>query len=82
LGYTAEVAVSDDHLIVAQRVHQATNDNASLVAMTEATELANGDPAPEMNHRQQLSTPGLQQLRERLRGPTLRSRYARRKAFG
>jgi len=26
LGYTAEVAVSDDHLIVAQRVHQATTD--------------------------------------------------------
>ncbi len=25
LGYTAEVAVSDDHLIVAQRVHQAPN---------------------------------------------------------
>jgi transposase len=38
LGYTAEVAVSDDHLIVAQRVHQATHDNASLAAMVEATE--------------------------------------------
>ena len=38
LGYTAEVAVSDDHLIVAQRVHQATNDNGSLQAMTEACE--------------------------------------------
>jgi hypothetical protein len=38
LGYTAEIAVSDDHFIVAQRVHQATNDNASLAAMTEATE--------------------------------------------
>lgn len=38
LGYTAEVAVSDDHLIVAQRVHQATNDNGSLVEMAQATE--------------------------------------------
>jgi len=123
LGYTAEVAVSDDHLIVAQRVHQATNDNASLAAMTEATEqvcgerpeavladcgyysmsqirevqargievcvpdrlmateLADGPPVPAMNARQQHRTPGLQQLRERLRGPTLRSCYARRKAL-
>jgi transposase len=123
LGYTAEVAVSDDHLIVAQRVHQATNDNASLAAMTEATEqvcgerpeavladcgyysmsqirevqargievcvpdrlmateLAGGPLAPAMNARQQQRTPGLQQLREHLRGPTLRSCYARRKAL-
>ena len=123
LGYTAEVAVSDDHLIVAQRVHQAPNDNGSLAAMTEATqrecgerpeavladcgyysmdqiravqargievcvpdqllatELAGGNPAPEMNHRQQQRTPGLQELRERMRGPTLRTCYARRKAL-
>src|ERR1700716_290284 len=38
LGYTAEAAGSDDHLTVAQRVHQATNDNASLADMTEAIE--------------------------------------------
>jgi hypothetical protein len=38
LGYAAEVAVSDDHLIVAQRVHQGTTDHASLGAMTEAAE--------------------------------------------
>lgn len=123
LGYTAEVAVSDDHLIVAQRVHQATNDNASLVAMTEAverecgeppqvvladcgyyameqirtveargthvlvpdrliaTELAGGIHAPEMNHRQQVRTPGLKQLRERMRDPVARACYARRKAI-
>jgi transposase len=36
LGYTAEIAVSEDHLIVAQRVHQAAIDNHSLAAMTEA----------------------------------------------
>ena len=123
LGYTAEVAVSDDHLIVAQRVHQATHDNASLDAMTEAaesqcgerpeavladcgyysmdqiqavqargievcvpdrlmaTELAGGPMAGEMNHRQQRRRPGLQQLREHLRAPAMRSCYARRKAL-
>ena len=111
MGYTAEVAVSDDHLIVAQRVHQATNDNASLAAMTEqcerecgrrpervladcgyysmeqiraiqacgsevyvpdrlmATELAGGPRAAHMNRRQQWRTPGLKQLRERMREP-------------
>jgi len=36
LGYTAELAVSDDHLIVAQRVTQESSDNASLVPMVEA----------------------------------------------
>jgi len=123
LGYTAEVAVSDDHLIVAQRVHQAPYDNGSLAAMTAAvarecgeppgavladcgyysmepiaavqaqgievcvpdrllaTELAGGEAAPPMNRRQQRRTPGLQQLRERLRRPLWRSCYARRKAL-
>src|SRR5262245_139931 len=38
LGYTAELAVSDDHLIVAQRVHQEPDDHGGLVAMTEAVE--------------------------------------------
>jgi len=38
LGYTAEIAVSEDHLIVAQRVHQRPNDTASLAAMSEAIE--------------------------------------------
>ena len=32
LGYTGEIAVSDDHLIVAQRVTQNVTDNASLAA--------------------------------------------------
>lgn len=123
LGYTAEVAVSDDHLIVAQRVHQGTNDNASLVTMVDAverecgerpgmvladcgyyameqiralqargaqvlvpdrlmaTELAGGAPAPPMNPRQQVRTPGLQPLRERMREPSARLCYARRKAL-
>lgn len=43
LGYNAEIAVSDDHLIVAQRVHQANVDNASLEAMAEAVERECGD---------------------------------------
>lgn len=123
LGYAAELAVSDDHLIVAQRVHQSNTDNASLAAMTDATErecgqrpeavladcgyysmdqitavqargiqvcvpdrllateLAGGDPAPPMNRRQQQRTPGLKQLRERMREPASRSCYARRKAL-
>ena len=35
LGYTGEIAMSDDHLIVAQRVHQKATDNGSLTAMVE-----------------------------------------------
>jgi transposase len=35
LGYTAELAVSDDHLIVAQRTTQATTDNESLLPMLD-----------------------------------------------
>lgn len=123
LGYTAEVAVSDDHLIVAQRVHQGTNDNASLETMTEAcaqqcgerpravladagyyameqircveakgievyvpdrllaTELGGGERAAEMNARQQQRTPGLKELRERMREPSARVCYERRKAL-
>lgn len=38
LGYTAELAVSDDHLVVAQRVHQAPADNGSLNPMTKLIE--------------------------------------------
>jgi len=36
LGYTATLAVSEDHLILAQRVTQATNDNEALLPMVEA----------------------------------------------
>jgi IS5 family transposase len=35
LGYTAEIAVSDDHRIVAQRVTQNAADNGSLIPMAE-----------------------------------------------
>jgi hypothetical protein len=36
LGYTATLAVSEDHVILAQRVTQETNDNALLLPMVEA----------------------------------------------
>ncbi len=38
LGYTADLAVSDDHLIVAARVTQNATDNGSLVAMVDEVE--------------------------------------------
>jgi len=38
LGYTATLAVSEDHLIVAQRVTQETNDNESLLPMVDLVE--------------------------------------------
>jgi transposase/IS5 family transposase len=43
LGYTATVAVSEDHLIVAQQVSQASNDNGLLLPMLEAVERECGD---------------------------------------
>jgi transposase len=36
LGYTATLAVSEDHLILAQRVTQETNDNEALLPVVEA----------------------------------------------
>jgi hypothetical protein len=44
LGYTAEIAVSDDHLIVAQRVTQAGNENDSLEPMVELIAATCGSP--------------------------------------
>ena len=38
LGYTAELAVSQDHVIVAQRVTQNASDNGSLVPLVDAVE--------------------------------------------
>ena len=42
LGYSAEIAVSDDHLILAQRVTQNAADNASLVPMIDEVEQSCG----------------------------------------
>ena len=44
LGYSAEITVSDDHLIVAQRVTQNVTDNDSLVPMIDQTEQRCGAP--------------------------------------
>jgi len=38
LGYTAEIAVSDDHLILAQRVTQNATDNQWLLPLVDAVE--------------------------------------------
>lgn len=38
LGYNVDLAVSEDHLIVAQRVGQQTSDNASLVPLVAQVE--------------------------------------------
>lgn len=38
LGYTGTLAVSEDHLIVAQRVTQETNDNEALLPMVDLVE--------------------------------------------
>lgn len=46
LGYTAEIAVSQDHFIVAQRVTQSKNDNEALVPMVEEVE-RQGSERPE-----------------------------------
>lgn len=43
LGYTATVAVSEDHLIVAQQVSQASTDNGLLLPMLEAVERECGE---------------------------------------
>jgi transposase len=44
LGYTGEIAVSDDHLIVAQRVTQNATDNASLQPMIDQVDERCGAP--------------------------------------
>ena len=43
LGYTADLAVSDDHIIVAARVTQNATDNASLLPMVEQVERSCGE---------------------------------------
>jgi transposase len=44
LGYTGEIAVSDDHLIVAQRVTQNATDNGSLLPMIDEVKERCGAP--------------------------------------
>ena len=49
LGYTATVAVSEDHLIVAQQVTQASSDNGLLVPMVERVQQECGEPAGQVS---------------------------------
>ena len=48
LGYSAEIAVSDDHLIVGQRVTQKASDNESLQPLVEEVEQRCGAPPGEV----------------------------------
>jgi transposase len=48
LGYTGEIAMSEDHLIVAQRVTQESTDNASLSPMVEQVKQQCGSPPEEV----------------------------------
>lgn len=43
LGYTGTLAVSEDHLIVAQRVSQESNDNEALLPMVDLVEQECGE---------------------------------------
>lgn len=48
LGYTAEAAVNEDHLIVGQRVTQNAADNHSLVPMVEEAERQGAEKAEKI----------------------------------
>jgi transposase len=48
LGYTGEIAMSEDHLIVAQRVTQESTDNASLSPMVQQVKQQCGSPPEEV----------------------------------
>jgi len=49
LGYTATVAVSEDYLIVAQQVSQASTDNELLVPMVERVKQECGEPPGQVS---------------------------------
>jgi transposase len=48
LGYTAEAAVNEDHLIVGQRVTQNAADNHSLIPLVEEAERQSGTTAEKV----------------------------------
>ena len=118
LGYTATLAVSADHLIVAQQISQEPSDHRLLVPMVQAVERECGAPpqqvsadsgffslanlqaleaqnvdgyVPDSNLarvlnrggrlKQHACHPAHQRMRRKLRGPTGRAIYARRKAI-
>ena len=49
LGYTGTVAVSEDHLVVAQQVSQASTDNELLVPLVERVEQECGERPQEVS---------------------------------
>jgi len=66
LGYTGEIAVSQDHFIVAQRVTQNKTDNASLLPMVEEVERPCRErPRRVLADSGFFSAENLQQLEER-----------------
>jgi transposase/IS5 family transposase len=120
LGYTATVAVSEDYLIVAQQVSQASTDNELLLPMVEQVKRQCGEPpgqvsadagfftqdnvrkmeelkldayvpdshlAHELNRGQRVRghgaarDPAQRRMRRKLRSPTGRATYGRRKTI-
>lgn len=66
LGYSAEIAVSDDHFIVAQRVTQNVTDNASLAPMVDQVEQNCSDqPVQVLADSGFFSIDNLQQMEQR-----------------
>ena len=66
LGYTGEIAVSDDHLIVAQRVTQNATDNASLAPMIdEVTERCGAPPGAALADSGFFSVDNIEQMEQR-----------------
>jgi len=66
LGYSAEIAVSEDHLVVAQRVTQNASDNASLLPLVdEVSRQCRGKPQQVSADTGFFSLQNLQGLRER-----------------
>ena len=65
LGYTGEIAVSNDHLIVAQRVTQNVTDNASLGPMIdEVTERCGAPPGAALADSGFFSIANIEQLEQ------------------
>jgi transposase len=65
LGYTAEIAVSDDHLIVAQQVTQNSNDTGSLLpVVAQVRERCGEAPAQVLADSGFFSLANLEQLEE------------------
>jgi hypothetical protein len=65
LGYTGEITVSDDHLIVAQRVTQNATDNGSLLPMIkEVNERCGAPPGAALADSGFFSVSNLKQMEE------------------